>query len=41
MSAPAEKQKGAAKTSRIPIKITGNRSNPTFGLDVRRVFKRS
>jgi len=26
--------------SRVPIKISGPRSNPEFGLDVRRVFKR-
>ena len=26
--------------SAIPIKITGMRYNPSFGLDVRRVFKR-
>jgi hypothetical protein len=26
--------------SRIPIRISGPRANPTFGLDARRVFNR-
>jgi hypothetical protein len=27
-------------TSQLPIKIGGTRSDPSFGLDMRRVFKR-
>src|SRR5262249_14857706 len=26
--------------SQLPIKISGTRNNPSFGLDVRRIFKR-
>ena len=35
---PLFKKEGGG--SAIPIKITGMRDNPDFGLDVRRVFKR-
>jgi hypothetical protein len=27
--------------SRLPIRISGTRANPAFGLDIRRVFGRS
>lgn len=38
LAQPFFRRKGGG--SKIPIRISGTRSNPTFGLDVKRVFKR-